>query len=167
MPFTPVHMGPGLLIKALLQGSFSLMVFGWTQIVMDVQPLWVMIVGHGHLHGFSHTLIGSSLIAIFAALTGKYLSEFGLRIIGIANPPQPIVITWWVAFLSALIGSYSHVGLDAIMHGDVQPAYPLTLDNPLLGMISVNTLHKLCLYSGMLGAVIFYAVQWHIRKKHY
>jgi len=53
------------------------------------------------------------------------------------------------------------------MHSDVQPAYPLTLDNPLLGMISVSTLHKLCLYSGMLGAVIFYAVQWHTRKKHY
>lgn len=30
MPFTPFHMGPGLLVKALLQGSFSLMVFGWT-----------------------------------------------------------------------------------------------------------------------------------------
>ena len=30
MPFTPLHMGPGLLVKALLQGSFSLMVFGIT-----------------------------------------------------------------------------------------------------------------------------------------
>jgi hypothetical protein len=39
MPFTPYHMGPGILIKALLQGSFSLMVFGWAQIVMDIQPL--------------------------------------------------------------------------------------------------------------------------------
>ncbi len=39
MPFTPFHMGPGLLIKAVLQGAFSLMVFGWAQIVMDIQPL--------------------------------------------------------------------------------------------------------------------------------
>lgn len=43
MPFTPIHMGPGILIKSLLQGSFSLMVFGWTQIVMDIQPLIVLI----------------------------------------------------------------------------------------------------------------------------
>ena len=42
MPFTPLHMGPGILIKSLLQGCFSLMVFGWTQIVMDIQPLLVM-----------------------------------------------------------------------------------------------------------------------------
>ena len=66
MPFTPIHMGPGILIKSLLQGSFSLMVFGWTQIVMDIQPLIVLISGEGHLHGFTHTYIGAILIAIFA-----------------------------------------------------------------------------------------------------
>jgi hypothetical protein len=68
MPFTPIHMGPGILIKSLLQGSFSLMVFGWTQIVMDIQPLIVLISGEGHLHGFTHTYVGAILIAIFAAL---------------------------------------------------------------------------------------------------
>lgn len=41
-------MGPGLLIKALLQGSFSLLVFGWAQIVMDLQPLLVLLTGEGH-----------------------------------------------------------------------------------------------------------------------
>jgi len=45
MPFTPFHLGPGIAIKAVMQGSFSLMVFGWAQIVMDVQPLVVMITG--------------------------------------------------------------------------------------------------------------------------
>jgi len=73
MPFTPIHMGSGILLKSLLQGSFSLMVFGWTQIIMDIQPLIVLISGEGHLHGFTHTYIGAILIAIFAALTGKYL----------------------------------------------------------------------------------------------
>ena len=48
MPFTPFHMGPGIFIKALLQGSFSLMVFGWTQVIMDIQPLVVLISGEGH-----------------------------------------------------------------------------------------------------------------------
>ena len=41
MPLTPYHMGPGMLLKAVLGGSFSLMVFGWTQIVTDLQPLAV------------------------------------------------------------------------------------------------------------------------------
>ena len=163
MPFTPIHMGPGILIKALLQGSFSLMVFGWTQIVMDIQPLLVLITGKGHLHGFTHTYIGAILLAIFSALTGKYLSEIGLKILGLAQSKN-IPIQWWVSFLSAFIGCFSHVLLDSIMHSDVQPFYPITLNNPMLGFITISALHKFCLYSGLVGAAIFYLVQWRNRK---
>ena len=91
MPFTPIHMSPGILVKAILQSSFSLMVFGWTQIAMDIQPLVVMITGKGHLHGFTHTYIGAILIALITALTGKYLSELGFKILDMAKG-QPITI---------------------------------------------------------------------------
>jgi len=161
MPFTPFHMGAGIFIKAILQGSFSLMIFGWSQIVMDVQPLWALVAGMGHLHGFSHTYIGCGVLA---ALSGKYLSELGLKILNIAR--APITISWWVAFLSAFIGCFSHVFLDSIMHADVQPFYPVTLDNPFLGLISIRTLHKLCLYGGLIGAGLFYLIQWHQDKKY-
>ncbi|MGQ8366202.1 hypothetical protein [Glaciecola sp. 1036] len=164
MPFTPFHMGPGILIKALLQGSFSLMVFGWSQIVMDLQPLWVLITGQGYLHGFSHTFVGSTLLAIFSAITGKYLSEIGLRLIGISKPNQLIKITWTVAFLSAFIGGYSHVVLDAIMHSDLRPYYPLNQNNQLLEILSISQLHKLCLYTGLFGALLFFVIQWKYKK---
>ena len=159
MPFTPVHMGPGILIKAILQGSFSLMIFGWTQIVMDIQPLIVMITGEGHLHGFTHTYIGAVIIAIISALTGKYLSELGLKILGLYKD-QPINIAWWVSFLSAFIGSFSHVFLDSIMHADVEPFYPITRTNNFHSMVSITMLHKLCMYSGLAGALIYYAVSY-------
>ena len=160
MPFTPVHMGPGIAIKALLHGSFSLMVFGWAQIIMDIQPLIVMLTGEGHLHGFSHTYLGASLLAIIVILSGKHLAEFGLTVIGISQQSSPIRITWRIAAISAFIGTYSHVILDSIMHGDVQPFYPFWLTNNLLGIISIEALHKLCLYSGLLGAAIYYAAQY-------
>ncbi|NQZ24296.1 MAG: hypothetical protein HRT53_19885 [Colwellia sp.] len=163
MPFTPIHMGPGILIKAMLQSSFSLLVFGWTQIVMDIQPLIVLITGEGHLHGFTHTYVGAVLIAIFTALTGKYLSELGLKLLGISKNENPISIAWWVVFLSAFIGSFSHVLLDSIMHIDVEPFLPFLLDNPLLALISVPMLHKLCLYSGLLGAAIYYGINWRLK----
>jgi len=165
MPFTPIHMGPGILIKSLLQGSFSLMVFGWTQIVMDIQPLIVLISGEGHLHGFTHTFVGAILITVIAALTGKYLSEFGLKIIRISKNDNPISIVWWVVFLSAFIGSFSHVLLDSIMHSDVEPFFPFILDNQFLGLISVSMLHKVFLYSGLVGAAIYYGVNWKLKKK--
>ena len=165
MPFTPLHMGPGIVIKALLQGSFSLMVFGWAQIVMDVQPLLVMITGAGHLHGFSHTYLGAILLALFSALTGKYLSEVGLYLFEL-NKDWSIKIGWGVAFVSAFIGTFSHVLLDSIMHADVQPFYPFTLNNRFLNFISVSTLHQLCLYSGLVGGVVYFSVRAWIKLKH-
>ncbi len=164
MPFTPFHMGPGILIKAVLQGSFSLMVFGWAQIVMDIQPLVVLMTGEGHLHGFSHTYLGATLLGLFSALSGKYLAEIGLKLLGVSPKHHPIIIAWPVAVISAFVGTYSHVVLDAIMHGDVQPYYPFSLDNGSLGMVSVATLHKLCVYTAGVGAIVFFAVQRVTRK---
>ncbi|KGJ96910.1 metal-dependent hydrolase [Colwellia psychrerythraea] len=165
MPFTPIHIGPGILLKSLLQSSFSLMVFGWTQIVMDIQPLIVLVSGEGHLHGFTHTYIGAILIAIFAALSGKYLSEIGLKLLRISENKKNISIAWWIVFLSAFIGSFSHVLLDSIMHPDVEPFFPFTFDNPLLGLISVTMLHKVCLYSGLVGAAMYYGINWRLKGK--
>lgn len=84
-----------------LQGSFSLMVFGWAQIVMDLQPWFVLITGDGPLHGFSHTYIGATLLAIFSALSGKYLSKIGLHRRGL-NRDWKVMIGWPVAFLSGV-----------------------------------------------------------------
>jgi len=165
VPFTPFHMGPGILIKSLLQGSFSLMVFGWAQIVMDIQPLFVLITGEGHLHGFSHTLIGATLLALFSAVIGKYLSEFGLKLLRISKEPNLIQIKWPVVYLSAFVGTYSHVLIDAIMHSDVEMYYPLSKHNGLLELISVSQLHQFCLYSGLVGAAVYYSVLYSQKTK--
>ncbi|MCB1770876.1 MAG: hypothetical protein KDJ31_14465 [Candidatus Competibacteraceae bacterium] len=39
MPFTPLHRGPGLAIKALAGRRFSLLTFGIAQVAMDIEPL--------------------------------------------------------------------------------------------------------------------------------
>lgn len=155
MPFTPFHMGPGLLMKALFQGSFSLMIFGWTQIVMDIQPLIVLISGEGHLHGFTHTFIGSTIIAIISTFTGKYLSEFFINLL---DKRKIFNITWIVAIISSFLGSYSHVILDAIMHSDVEPFYPFVKINPLLEYMDLMQLHKFCLYTGLIGSVLYFCI---------
>ncbi len=157
MPFTPFHMGPGILLKSLLQGSFSLMVFGWAQILMDIQPLLVLISGEGQLHGFSHTYIGATGLGLLAALSGKYLAELMLT----RSPFKlhgKLTIRWPSALISALIGSYSHVLLDSLMHHDIQPLAPFYDGNLLLGLVTVSQLHQLCSYSGMLGVAIYFMV---------
>lgn len=156
MPFTPFHMGPGLLLKGLLQGSFSLMVFGWAQIVMDLQPLIAMVTGEGELHGFTHTYLGATLLAVISALSGRYLGEFGLRLAGLRTF---LPIGWGVATVSAFIGCWSHVLLDSIMHHDVEPLWPFSSTNVLVALLSVENLHWLCIGSGLAGAWLYLALE--------
>lgn len=167
MPFTPFHMGPGLLIKSLLQGFFSLIIFGWAQFLMDLQPLFAMTTGIGKLHGFSHTYVGATLIAVFSALSGKWIyglvrtfvektfSDYQQRLFAVPNN-----LTSGVCLVSAFIGTYSHVLLDSIMHADVEPYYPFSPENGLYLLLGIGGLYKLCLYSALVGAVIHFAVRW-------
>lgn len=69
MPFTPMHMGPGIAIKAVMQRRFSLMVFDSSQIVMDIEPLVAMMRDKGELHGLSHTVLGATVLGLFSALS--------------------------------------------------------------------------------------------------
>lgn len=155
MPFTPLHMGPGLTIKAVLNKKFSLMVFGWSQVVIDLQPLFVLLTGRGELHGFSHTLLGATLIGLLCGATGKHLGELGLRIL---REPRHLPISWGVSFGSALIGTYSHIFIDSVMHMNVLPLMPLSKDSPLRGIISIDALHVLCLVAAVVGGLLWYAV---------
>jgi hypothetical protein len=152
MPFTPLHMGPGIAIKAIARRKFSLMVFGGSQILMDLQPLISMTTGKLELHGFSHTILGATLIGLASGLLGKPLGELGLKVL---KMPEHLPITWPVAFLSAYIGTYSHILLDSIMHSDVQALAPFRDGNTLQGLLSIEALHMLCIAAATIGGVIY------------
>ena len=164
MPFTPYHMGPGILVKSLLRGSFSLMVFGWTQVIMDVQPLVVMLTNQGTLHGFTHTYAAAVPIALFAAVSGKYLAQVALRL-GPRSSRRTFTVPWSVALGSAFIGSLSHVALDSLIYPDIRPFAPVSQANPSLGLVASSALYDLSMVAGLLGAAIFLAVTC-LRSRH-
>ena len=150
MPFTPFHLGPGAAFKAVGGKHFSFMVFGGVQVLMDIEPLIGIVQGWPILHGVTHTVLGALVIGLVAGAIGKPISEFVLRLLRIRHHP----ISWPVSFLSGLLGTYSHIGLDAVMHRDMEPFWPLAVGNPLLGLMSVEGLHVLCLAAGLLGLLI-------------
>lgn len=150
MPFTPLHMGPGLVIKAALQKRFSILVFGWSQINTDLQPLVYLMTGSGTYHGFSHTYIGAVFIALYSAVTGKFLFEIGLSGIGLQNH---IPLRWKTCFLSAFIGTYSHVFLDGLTHIDMFPFRPFSLTNPFLGYVDDQSIYIFCIFSAIIGGI--------------
>ena len=68
MPFTPIHLGPGLAFKALGGRHFSFMVFGGAQVLMDLEPLIGILQDRDVLHGVTHTWLGALVIGSVAAV---------------------------------------------------------------------------------------------------
>jgi len=150
VPFTPFHLGPGAVFKAIGGNRFSFMVFGGSQVLIDIEPGVRLLFGASIVHGPSHTIVGAFLIGIVAALIGKPISEFALRLLRIPH----IGITWTASVIGAFIGTFSHIFFDAIMHSDMSPWFPLAGSNELLGLISLTSLHITCLILGVVGGLL-------------
>ncbi len=73
-------------------------------------------------------------------------------------------ISFQAAVIGALFGGYSHVLLDSVMHSDMQPFAPFSEQNGLLRIISIERLHEVCVFAGILGATGL-SVQLMRRKK--
>lgn len=165
MPFTPFHMGPGLAVKAVCGRHFSLMVFGFSQVAIDIEPLVRTIRDNAVLHGFTHTYPGATLVALVSVLIGRPICQFLLNywtpdsystVLNWLRGPK--LISWPAAIAGAFVGTYSHVVLDSIMHSDMQPLAPFSSANALLHVISVGSLHFGCVLSGVLGALVLFGV---------
>jgi hypothetical protein len=160
VPFTPFHMGAACVVKAVAGRRFSLMIFGFSQIAMDIEPLVHLLRGEGVIHGFSHTALGATLIGVIAVAAGRPLCQLLLRIWK-PDPKDhfldwlhgPSVIGWWVVIATAFIGTYSHVAFDSLVSFDVKPFGPFTDWNPLLGSISMGALCVVLVGMGILGAI--------------
>ncbi|WP_208640097.1 metal-dependent hydrolase [Massilia violaceinigra] len=144
-------------MKAVGGRHFSFMVFGGAQVLIDIEPLVGLIQGADILHGPTHTLAGALAIGAVAALTGKPVSEFVLRLLKI--PHQRI--SWLASCTGAFLGTLSHIVLDAIMHSDMRPWRPLSSSNGLLDLVSVNTLHLACLVLAVFGGTV---AAWRLYK---
>jgi hypothetical protein len=160
MPFTPFHLGPGAAFKAIGGRRFSFMIFGGSQVLMDIEPLVGIIEGTAVLHGPSHTVLGALVIGMVSGLVGRPATGIALRLLTVRHAP----LTWTVSFVSAFVGTFSHIGLDAVMHKDIAPLWPVASGNPLLGVISVGWLHLLCLVA-VLGVLIIVGRKYLVRSR--
>jgi hypothetical protein len=160
MPITPFHFGPAVIVKTLAPQKFSLLSFGLSQFIIDLEPLYYMSQGQWPIHRFFHTYLGATLVAIVVVLFGKPLCEALLRLWNYrhrnASQQWLIVvpkISFTAATTGAMFGAYSHVFLDSIMHSDIRPLAPLAEGNSLLYLVSIGHLHIVCVLAGVLGGI--------------
>jgi hypothetical protein len=167
MPVTPFHFGPGAAIKAVIPRHFSLMVFCFSQCIIDSEVIFFILKGEYPIHRWFHTYVGAVPVALFSILVGRPLSESVIRLWTAwryapfkDNFPalSSTRISLWSAATGAFIGSFSHVFLDSLMHPDLVPMRPFSSANPLYGQIGLVALHVICVIAGAL-AVYLYAVR--------
>jgi len=160
MPFAPFHVGPGAAVKGVMPRHFSFTVFCFVQIVTDFETAYYIIRDEYPLHRWLHTYLGASIVAGVCVPVGRPLCQLALRVWNRWRNapfkryfPSTTHISVTSAIMGAFIGIYSHVFLDSIMHADVEPFNPFGTQNPLYRIISLVTLHALCIVLGVLGIV--------------
>ena len=163
MPFTPLHMGPGMATKAVLGRCFSLVAFGVSQILIDLEPLIRIFRGDAILHGVTHTYAGAIPIALLAMPLTRWLYPWLARFANYqvsAHQLHWLRIApragWPAIAAGSLIGTLSHVLLDSFMHSDMRPLAPIVEGNALLFSISLNALHLGCVLAGALGLLLWF-----------
>lgn len=160
MPITPFHFGPGALIKVIAPRHFSWTIFALSNVLME--PLVLFLLIGDPAHPWMHTLPGAVAIAAVAALFGRKPCEWMLswfnrnlvpgwqRRLFAVEPSIPRGTAW----ISALVSTLSHLGLDSIMHTDVEAFWPILSGNSIQGTISLDALHFLCVAAAVVAMII-------------
>jgi membrane-bound metal-dependent hydrolase YbcI (DUF457 family) len=162
VPFTPFHFGPGSLVHSVAPKHISFLAFCGANVLVDVEPLYFMLTHQYPIHRFFHTYVGATVaagvvVALFAVarkVTPQLLDDFRLRDLSVR-----------AVALGSLLGAYSHVLLDSLMHADIEPFAPFSTANPLLGAVFLNTLHGFCLVAGFVGAAVIGLRHFLIERK--
>ncbi len=152
MPFTPFHWGPGLLVSLLFFPLLDLPVFLVSVVVVDLEPLVLMLLGGSVLHGFFHSYLGATLAGLALVPLAYFLRGFLgwlLRFFGLEQSTSlsKIVVT-------ALAGTNFHVFLDAFLYSEMHPLFPL-LGNPFYGLFSSGQVYFACIV-GFVAAIPLY-----------
>jgi len=171
MPITPFHFGPAAAVKAAAPRHFSFTMFVFTNVVIDVEPLYFMLIEDWPIHRFCHTYLGATVAALACFFIGRPVCSSALRL---WNSRLDEAQSRWLgvetriaalpALTGALIGGWSHVLLDSLMHPDMDPLAPFMKGNAMLQFVTLGQLELFCVVTGVLGAVILLAAALRRRK---
>ena len=62
-----------------------------------------------------------------------------------------------------MLGAYSHVALDGVMHSDMRPFAPFSDVRPWLSAVSIEQLHLFCVACGIAGFGVLALLRWRRR----
>jgi len=157
VPFTPFHLGPALLFGLALSTVFDLSTLLIASVIPDVEPFCVLLFDlSGQLHGFFHSYLGSSILAVLVAVIVYPLRDLFNRIMVVFRISQKS--SFKKILFTSFIGVYSHVFLDSFLYSEMNPFYPLQ-GNPFVSMTSLNVaymaVYGFCGVSFIFGSILY------------
>ncbi|MEA3254986.1 MAG: hypothetical protein U9Q22_04030 [Candidatus Altiarchaeota archaeon] len=155
MPLTPFHLGPALFFGLLFFRLIHLPTFLIANVIVDLEPFLVLFLRLDYpLHGFFHSLLGGSIIAIILSLIMIRLDEKVQKIMSTVKLKQKHSKKNILA--ASFTGIYLHILLDSILYTDIKPFFPLTT-NPFYNdsMFAGFEIYGFCVISFILGIVLY------------
>lgn len=159
MPATPFHLGPGLLVGLLLFGIIHLPTFLIASVILDLEPLSVLLFCPGcNHHGFFHSFLGGSIVAVVLGAVMLIADGKVRKIISCFKLEQKA--TKKNVFLAAFSGIYLHILLDSMLYSDMKPFFPLAINPFYIGTIpAFIAVYALCAVLFVAG-IAFYAFKF-------
>ncbi len=159
MPFTLLHFGPGLIIKAAAPSQFSLTAYTLANVAVDLEPLYHIFRGDTPLHGPVHTLPLSTLtgllVGVGVSLLPKVLQAGSLqRTDGKYPDALRAEFRLPTSIIGGVLGGLSHSLIDSLIYTDFHPFAPLSAQNPLHGLITPGNLSYGLFLAGLIGVVL-------------
>ncbi|VVB53073.1 LexA-binding, inner membrane-associated putative hydrolase [uncultured archaeon] len=141
MPLTPFHFGPALLLALLIYPAGSIAAFALASVAPDAEHVIHLARGEPFYHTILHNVPGAIISAAIIAAAVWNLRAPLMRIQSAIHLPQKYTPKGVAA--SALIGSLSHILLDAILYPEMPILWPFK-GNPLLGILPSEHVYALC-----------------------
>jgi membrane-bound metal-dependent hydrolase YbcI (DUF457 family) len=164
MPFTPYHFGPSGLIGLLLLKWVDFPTILIAGVIIDIEPFLVLMFNLSYpLHGFFHSFLGASIVAIPLILIMRYLRGYLSAFMEPFKLKQDVTLR--SIALGAFIGAFSHILLDAPIYVEMNPFFPI-VGNPFLinnGFINMQ-ISMFCIFC-FLGALLTYCIRLIIKIK--
>ncbi|GAC1397041.1 MAG: hypothetical protein NVSMB52_10710 [Chloroflexota bacterium] len=135
---------------------FSLLIFLITQIVIDLEPLYYLMTDQSPAHRF--WLPSSERPFWLSRWRASCLSCGKRRSRSLLDPRESLPDNIW---LGALLGTWTHVLLNSVVHLDVAIFGPFHASHPLYGWLEWEAMDRLCLALARDGG----SVLWYRRRQ--
>lgn len=159
MPFTPFHFGPAFFIGILFASHVNMAAILFTSVAIDIEPIYCLASDSCPLHGFLHTYVGTTLLSAVAVpiiyFGRKPLQKLSEHL-GLKQDYSVLSI-----IIGTLPGGWSHIFLDSFLYPELEPFWPVTDNNPFVGLLSSDNVYLITVLGFVGGAAIYF---WKLRN---